>query len=201
MRKINALLTGTALVAVLAACGEEAPDAASEPSQRQDSAKLTTLHGEGEFTDYRPGTQASAIRYDKKLVPSGAEAEVTLTADSSGVRVELEVSGLLPNREYGAHVHVKECGPTGDDAGPHFQHEEDPKQPSVDPKYANPENEIWLDFTTDDEGEAEQEASVTFTLGDRRPGSVVIHEHHTHTGEGEAGKAGDRLACITLAEH
>ena len=36
-------------------------------------------------------------------------------------------------------------------AGPTFQNVVDPVQPSVDPAYANPENEIWLDFRTDDD--------------------------------------------------
>ena len=194
MKKISAVLAGAALLTALTACGEESPD---DQAQAPDSGKIT-LRGLGTLADYQ--ADATAIRYDKKLVPSGAQATVTLTAEKTGVTTKLEVSGLVPDREYGAHVHVNKCGETGDDAGPHFQHKKDPKEPSVDPTYANPKNEIWLDFTTDSSGNGKAESTVTFDLRDRRPGAVVIHEHGTHTEKGEAGKAGDRLACITLAE-
>ncbi|WP_179118127.1 hypothetical protein [Saccharothrix sp. ALI-22-I] len=40
--------------------------------------------------------------------------------------VMLKVTGLQPNRKYGAHAHTKECGPKPADSGPHFQHLPDP---------------------------------------------------------------------------
>jgi Cu-Zn family superoxide dismutase len=68
----------------------------------------------------------------------------------------------------------------------------------VDPRYANPRNEIWLDLTTDGNGYARSSASVDWRLGDRAVGSVVLHAEHTHTGPGHAGTAGPRLACVTV---
>lgn len=156
------------------------------------TAVVTTFQSDHRFGD--------AVTYDPDLVPVGSLVGVATVTEEEGMVTELKVRGLVPDREYGAHVHVNPCGATGDDAGPHYQHVRDPKQPSTDPAYANPENEIWLDFTTDDEGEAEVTSAVKFTLGDRVPGSVVLHEHHTGTEEGEAGTAGGRIACITLVK-
>lgn len=148
-------------------------------------------------TDHSSGR---AVTYDTELVPPGSLAVVaSVFSESTGTITELEVRGLVPDREYGAHVHVDPCGPSGDDAGPHYQHEQDPEQPSTDPAYANPDNEVWLDFTTDDKGAASARSEVDWAYGDRKPGSVVIHERHTSTGEGEAGAAGARLGCITVS--
>lgn len=95
------------------------------------------------------------------------------------------------------------AGPTGDASGPHYQHEVDPaatrEQPSVDPALANPGNEIWLDLTTDAEGDGEARAQVPFAFTDRAPASVIIHEGEmTATGAGEAGTAGGRVACLDV---
>ena len=41
---------------------------------------------------------------------------------------------------------------------------------------------------------------MPFTFTDRRPGSMVIHEAEmTATAPGQAGVAGGRLACLTIA--
>ncbi|RZQ65349.1 superoxide dismutase family protein [Amycolatopsis suaedae] len=151
----------------------------------------------GRFDTYRPG--AVATTYKPDLVPVGSRASVlAVSSQATGLRTKLIVHGLRPDREYGAHVHTKPCGATGDAAGPHFQHRVDPKQPSVDPAYANPRNEVWLDFTTNRLGSAVAKSTVDWRFGERRAGSVVIHEHHTHTDPGHAGTAGSRLACLTV---
>jgi superoxide dismutase, Cu-Zn family len=106
---------------------------------------------------------------------------------------------LLPNRAYGAHVHVKKCGAAPADAGPHYQNVVDPKQPSVDPAYANPRNEIWLDVHTDRHGFAFTSSTVDWRFTDRHAQSVVVHNEHTHTKPGEAGTAGPRLACVNVS--
>ncbi len=145
------------------------------------------------------------IRYgDGSQVPEGATARVKALYDENGTtRVTLRVRGMLPNHEYGAHAHVAACSPTDPmAAGGHFQHEQnpDPSQPT-DPEYANPENEIWLDLTTDHRGRGVARTTVPWQFDeDRRAGSVVIHETHTHSGppSGPAGTAGGRLACLTV---
>jgi hypothetical protein len=48
---------------------------------------------------------------------------------------------------------VNPCGAVASAAGPHYQHKRDPQAsataPSVDASYGNPQNEVWLDVTTD----------------------------------------------------
>jgi superoxide dismutase, Cu-Zn family len=186
MRKLSILLIGVmALVTTAGTAG-----AADQP------LRVVTAHGT--FGPYRPGVVATT--YQPHLVPRGASADVFSTSSPGpGTRTVLTVRGLVPNRGYGAHVHTKRCGASGDAAGPHFQFRPDPVQPSTDPKYANPRNEIWLDFTTNARGNAVGTSRVTWQFGNRHAYSVVIHETHTHTGPGHAGTAGARLACINVA--
>ncbi len=145
-----------------------------------------------------PGEADDAYTYNQAAVPVDAEMSVRSTPTDSGTNVELVVSGFPPDRAYGVHAHVNPCGETGDAAGPHFQHQQDPVQPSVDPAYANSQNEIWLDFRTDAEGAGLSTTQVPFAFDDRAPASVVLHEMTTSTAPGEAGTAGARLACLTV---
>ncbi|GAA0208856.1 hypothetical protein GCM10010492_03120 [Saccharothrix mutabilis subsp. mutabilis] len=156
------------------------------------------LRGGGQFAAFTP--EGAAITYHPELVPAGSSAEVVVTTSGSGVVTELKVTGLQPGRAYGAHAHVKACGEKGEAAGPHFQDKADPVTPSVDPAYANPRNEIWLDFTTDDKGAGTAKSTVDWQLADRRPASVVIHEKTTATHAQHAGTAGARLGCVTLKQ-
>jgi Cu-Zn family superoxide dismutase len=154
----------------------------------------------GTFAPYTSG--ATAVSYDPALVPAGATATVTVTPAAAETQVRLAVTGLRPDRAYGAHLHQNPCGDKGSAAGPHYQHQPDPaasaSPPSVDPKYANPENEIWLDFTTDANGVATSTAKQAWTFAARRPGSLVIHAETTQTAPGHAGDAGARVACLSL---
>ncbi|GAA2074075.1 superoxide dismutase family protein [Actinomadura alba] len=142
---------------------------------------------------------ADAITYKPELLPAGADATVLSTSRPEGrTTVLLTVQGLRPGQKYGAHVHEKSCGPRGEDAGPHFQNVPDPKQPSVNPAYANPRNEIWLDFTTDKAGNATAVSTVPWRFTDRHPRSIVVHSQHTQTHAGHAGAAGERLGCVNV---
>jgi len=77
-------------------------------------------------------------------------------------------------------------------AGSHYRN--DPASP------ASPENEVWLDFTTDDGGTATAVAQVPWVVGhsliapSERASSVVVHDHATNP----AGVAGPKLACIDV---
>ncbi|KDN23877.1 superoxide dismutase family protein [Amycolatopsis rifamycinica] len=181
------LLPAFAAAAAVAVLAPGAAAAASSP------VRFVTAHGT--FTAYAPG--AHAVTYRPDLVPAGARARVSGLA-AAGTTTTLLVTGLRPGRAYGAHAHAQPCGATGDAAGPHFQHAPDPVKPSVDPAYANPRNEIWLDFTTDRDGTGFARSTVDWVFGDRRAKSVVVHETATHTGPGHAGTAGTRLACLDV---
>ncbi|MEU0277806.1 superoxide dismutase family protein [Streptomyces sp. NPDC006195] len=156
------------------------------------------VRAEGRFLPSSPYFPPDAVTYDVTTVPVGAHITVVERAGARGTGIEIAVSGLLPNRVYGAHVHTKPCGRVPEDAGPHYQHVKDPHQPSTDPAYANAANEIWLDFISDARGRgvAESAHDWRFRRGEAR--SVVIHDHGTMTDPGEAGTAGARLACLTV---
>lgn len=195
MRRLPAVLALTSAVGLVGSgtAAAAVPAAGDEPTRPHSPVAFS----HGTFAPYVDG--ATATTYDLDTVPSGSRASVfSLSADHAGTTTKLAVSGLVPNRHYGAHVHENPCGPTGDDAGPHFQHVQDPNQPSTDPEYANPHNEVWLDFTTSAHGNGFATSHVDWSYGDRRPASVVIHEHHTSTEPGESGEAGERLACINV---
>ncbi|MFE2031992.1 superoxide dismutase family protein [Streptomyces scopuliridis] len=140
----------------------------------------------------------AAVTYDWTKVPVGTHITVVERTGARTTGVELAVSGLLPNRVYGAHAHTKPCGRAPEDAGPHYQHIKDPHQPSTDPAYANAANEVWLDLTTDARGRAVAESTHDWRFRRGEARSVVIHDHGTMTDPGDAGTAGARLACLTV---
>ena len=172
---------------VLAGCGasEPAPDAQASPP-KEVSATFATGSGQ-------------AITYDPALVPAGAGITVRTSAANGSTSTTLEVRGLRPDTVYGAHAHVNPCGATGDAAGPHFQLDQDPVKPSVDPAYANAQNEIWLDLKTDAQGAGTTTSTNAWEFpADRRAKSVIIHEMATKTEPGKAGTAGKRPGCVSV---
>jgi Cu-Zn family superoxide dismutase len=184
MRRCS-LLVPAAFVGLLFVSGCSAPTAESVHNVAVSSSFGSSL--------------GTATTYDTALVPVGAQETVTATSENGTTTVRLDVRGLQPDRTYAAHAHTKPCGTNGDAAGPHFQNTADPVQPSVDPAYANPRNEIWLDFTTDGSGVGKAQSTVDWVFTDeRRAHSVVIHAKPTATDAGHAGMAGARAACITV---
>ncbi|RII16962.1 Copper/zinc superoxide dismutase (SODC) [Streptomyces sp. YIM 130001] len=133
---------------------------------------------------------SSAKTYDLEKVPAGARITVGETSTPAGTRVTLGVSGLQAGYAYGAHVHQKPCGALPEAAGGHYQNRVDPVQPSTDPAYVNPRNEVWLDFTTDAQGRGHAEAQHDWGFRKGGARSVVLHR--------EQGGAGDRLACFSV---
>jgi Cu-Zn family superoxide dismutase len=161
-----------------------------------------TLHGEDTLTTPTPTSKANT--YNPALAPVGARLATTMTPSGESTNAVLTVSGLLPNRGYAVHAHTNACGPDPALAGPHYQNRIDPaatpENPSTDPQYANPRNEIWLDVRTDAAGSGTSRTTVPFVFTDRGPGSIVVHEAmHTATAPGQAGQAGARIACLTLS--
>ena len=147
----------------------------------------------------RVRTEGELLGYSA-AVPDAARARVDAVYTSAGDSIiTLHVWGLAPRTPYGAHAHVAVCGNTAAAAGPHFQNVPAPVVPSVDPAYANPSNEIWLDLTTDAEGNGVAQTKVPWQFSPtRKAQSVVLHQEHTRTGETDSGVAGARLACLTV---
>jgi Cu-Zn family superoxide dismutase len=191
MRHARRYIASLILALLLPGCGQttSAPASAPSPSPEREVEQSGTFQPQ-------PG---GAITYDQELVPAGATATVWARSGEGSTTVRLAVAGLQPRRTYGAHVHAQACGPRPEDSGPHFQYAVDPVQPSVDPRFANPQNEVWLDLTTDDTGAGTAESTVAWEFpDDRRAGSVVVHAMPTATGPGNAGVAGARAACISV---
>jgi Cu-Zn family superoxide dismutase len=127
----------------------------------------------------------------------GAQARVHAVATPDGKTiVTLDVWGLPPGREFGSHVHQLACANTK--AGPHYQNlTPTPPTPVSDPAFANPDNEIWLDFTTNAAGRGEAHATVDWVIRPDGANAVIVHDMHTHT-EPPAGTAGPKLACLDV---
>ena len=103
--------------------------------------------------------------------------------------VTLDVTGLPAGREFGAHVHKLVCSDTK--AGGHYQNV---SGGASDPAFANAQNEIWLDFTTNAAGHGRAQAVVDWSIRPDGANAVVIHDHHTS----DIGAAGPKLACINV---
>ncbi|MFJ5984848.1 superoxide dismutase family protein [Lentzea sp. NPDC092896] len=195
MRTTVATLAGAVLLTGgLAACSSEpAPPSAPQTQAVQPVAETDVV------APAASGDQPKGITYDVARIPLGAKLSTGSSVANGHTTVELKVSGLLPNTKYGSHVHTKPCGAKPADSGPHYQNEKDPVSPSVDPKYANAQNEIWLDFTTDAQGAATGTATVKWEFRKGEANAVIVHATHSSTEHGKAGTAGDRLACLTAA--
>ncbi|RZQ65949.1 superoxide dismutase family protein [Amycolatopsis suaedae] len=195
-RNRTTLVLAVAALSVVA-CGAEDGDQPPGPPAASDA-----FDAEYRGTLAPPGQSGDAFTYNPQLAPAGAQLGVDVDR-GEGTEVKLTATGLLPNRGYAVHAHTRPCGPAGDAAGPHFQHEQDPAatpgKPSTDPRYANPRNEIWLDLRTGPDGRAQAGTQVPFEFGDRAPASVVVHDKEaTATAPGSAGQAGGRVACLTV---
>ncbi|MGH3846501.1 MAG: superoxide dismutase [Pseudonocardiaceae bacterium] len=200
---MTTLVVGTVLAVTSIGCAYRGPGIVTPAAAYQGLKPAVLLFGSDTLTT--PNPTSKAITYNRDLAPISAAMTAVVVPSSDGTtRAEFTVAGLLPNRGYAAHAHTNACGATGDAAGPHFQNHRDPaatpQAPSSNPKYANPSNEIWLDIRTDATGAGTSRTTVPFILTDRAPGSIVVHEAmQTATDPGHAGKAGARLACLTLS--
>ncbi|GAA2668729.1 superoxide dismutase family protein [Actinoplanes palleronii] len=164
-------------------------------------ASAAPAPGPAVFQSWTAGAQA--VTYDPVVVPLGATAQVEFSSTGHNLWVRLGVTGLVPGRAYGAHMHVAACAADPKAAGPHFQHQHDPaatkEKPSADPAFANAVNEIWLDFTADARGAATVSRSQRWMFArDQRPKSLILHAETTKTGPGVAGTAGARVGCLNL---
>ena len=68
----------------------------------------------------------------------------------------------------------------------------------MNPAFANSTNEIWLDFKTDEDGDATTATTVPWEFTNAKAASVVIHAERTQTAAGKAGTAGARIGCVSV---
>lgn len=137
-----------------------------------------------------PAFAPNAIDAANPAIGAAAAVHVVANTGEGGKTVvTLHVEGLPANRSFGSHLHRDPCA-TGF-GGPHYQ-APDPSAPV--PGLADPEHEVWLDFTTNAVGRAVAAEVVPFEVV-AAARSVVIHQgDHTLPG----GGAGQRLACIDV---
>lgn len=142
--------------------------------------------------------------------PSGYKdlsGEATLERADGGTTVSLELSGLMPDTEYIAHLHSGGCGES-DPGGPHFQFEAGGSE--------EPPNEVHLELRSDSAGDGEAKASSNREVPAGEAGSVVLHvDGHrnvmaafVHEGEDHDAQGGDhhgggqahsdKIACADL---
>jgi Cu-Zn family superoxide dismutase len=191
------LVAAAGVLAVATGAGVMATAGAAEPQKA--TGPVPKIVVGTVFAPVSLAPYAQAVTYKTDLVPVGARVQVKEELRrSGGTRIELRVRDLDENRVYGAHVHTKPCGKLPADAGPHYQDKPDPVQPSVDPEFANPRNEVWLDLNTNKDGSARSIATVDWRFREGGARSVVLHEMATSTHEGHAGTAGARLACVNV---
>lgn len=132
-----------------------------------------------------------AYTTDGKVSPEPRLAgRATAEALGDGMVVSMMVTGLPPSRDFGAHLHKLPCSQMM--AGGHYQ---DRRGGANDPAFANPENEIWLDFSTTPAGGGEASAAVGWVPRVGEAASIVIHENPT----GDGGIAGAKLFCTDIA--
>jgi superoxide dismutase, Cu-Zn family len=111
-------------------------------------------------------------------------------------KATLSVSGLPAMAMFMAHAHKLACSDAK--GGGHYQDQpapagEDPK----DPRWANPQNEMWFQLMTDETGRAEASAYVKWLVRDHEALSLVIHDIDDD-GTGNP-IVGPRLACLDFA--
>ncbi|MEV4471112.1 superoxide dismutase family protein [Nonomuraea sp. NPDC049504] len=185
--RVSAFLLSLAATATVAASITSCAGP-SAPVQNAKTAPEETINlsAAGEFSK----DDTAAIVYDRKLAPQGAQASITVESSGGQTRTSLVVEGLRPRRTYGAHLHAKPCGTDPEAAGPHYQHH---------PGQIDPVSEVWLDFTTNEEGQGRSAARNDWALERAKlPGSLVIHSKATKKSGPQVGTAGDRVACLTL---
>jgi Cu-Zn family superoxide dismutase len=174
-----AAVSGAASVLLCACTPSPAPDSSTPTSHSR--TVLTT----GAFGPWIDGVVAVTYAPDK--VPTGAKVSVQQVSTKSQVSVSLTVSGLLPNRSYGAEMHAKTCSKNAAAAGAITQ--------AVNTSSSHRAKNI-LDFTTDTDGNASPSTTLNGAhSADMR--SISIHESATTPANRQAAST-HGLACVTL---
>jgi Cu-Zn family superoxide dismutase len=131
---------------------------------------------------------------------------ITLTEQSSGVKMDVNLSGL-PSGEHAIHIHDKaSCkAPDFKSAGDHLN-PDDKEHGLLHPKGAHAGD--LPNLIVEDDGKAKAEltaAQVTLKEGKtsllpKEGTSIVIHERKDDGMSQPAGDAGDRIACGEIKE-
>jgi hypothetical protein len=190
-RARGVLITAVALLAVACTAGTvEDQRGLGEADLDESEGGLVITASQGPWTVFdNPYGDGSA---NPAQGVSGEALELAYTEWELTV-VKLDVTGITADRQFGAHAHKLSCA--DNKGGGHYQNVVPPTGVSPnDPSVANPENEVWLDFVTDNEGSGGAVAWVAWFFRPGEARAVVIHDHATDI----EGKAGAKLACIDV---
>ncbi|MFE2999279.1 hypothetical protein ACFXG4_30260 [Nocardia sp. NPDC059246] len=100
-------------------------------------------------------------------MPTASRIEVTESLNKwGGMSVGLDIWGVRPDQHYRGYVHVGRCTDHPADAGARLQN-----GPSHDSYEAN---EIWLDFTTDHNGDATTITNKYWGIGAGQQANLVV---------------------------
>jgi hypothetical protein len=105
--------------------------------------------------------------------------------------VNFSVRGLPKSRAFASHVHAKACD--DDHAGGHYK--------DVREGPATAENEIWLNFMTNNKGEGVVGTWVPFAVRPGEAKSIVIHDADKYDATGQLDPVNGKnpkLVCINL---
>ncbi|WIX98169.1 superoxide dismutase family protein [Amycolatopsis mongoliensis] len=193
--KTSSAVLGAVIMSALAACSAGSARTVVPAGVAAGTTAWTT---HGRFAAPTAALPLPDLRtYQPELVPVGAEITLVTKRSGAGASLTVTLAGVIPNRLYTAHVHTGACGADPSGSGPHYQEEKDSHQPSVDPAFANPANEVWLDLVTDGDGRGTATVTTAWFFRKGEANSLVLHAAKTHTEPGMAGKAGARIACVT----
>jgi Cu-Zn family superoxide dismutase len=180
MNGARAAVVSAVLAIALGACGRETADTLS--------VEALALKTQGPWTVYDNPYGDGRANPVAKMVGM-VHAIQTGTGNTT---VMLHVRNMPGTRGFGAHVHKLACN--DNKAGGHYQNVPAPTTPT-DPAYANSSNEIWLDLTTNDDGNGHAIATVSWRIRSGEAKAVVIHDQLTNH---HNGTAGPKLACVDV---
>lgn len=118
--------------------------------------------------------------------------DAELTRADGGTTAEIELSGLVPNTAYVAHLHTGGCDQP-DAGGPHFQFEKGGSE--------EPPNEIHFEFESNAKGEGSAKATADQEVPSGEAGSIVLHLADDHSTAMAGGHAEFASMFVHEGEH
>jgi hypothetical protein len=118
--------------------------------------------------------------------------DAELSRADGGTSAEIEISGLVPNTAYVAHLHTGGCDQP-DAGGPHFQFEKGGSE--------EPPNEIHFEFESDAKGEGSAKATADQEVPSGEAGSIVLHLADDHGTAMTAAQAEFASLFVHEGEH
>ena len=132
----------------------------------------------------------------------GARATAVMVGINGESTFRVTIKGLEDGaigKDYGAHLHTGPCGLDSKGAATVSGHYNvSPKNDAGLPTVISDLTEVWLNFKVNSDGNARATATVPFIPVADGARSITFHSKPTTPDGVDAGKAGDKLACLPL---